>query len=145
VDEIAEQRVPAVTTAAVDISDAIADEAEADEEGGSEPEIDDEEAGKKRAAVKKGKGAPRNTAKKAAGGTMAGVGEKSHAAALEFTRYDPIKAADGLWKVRDATSVSHSWKPLSCTDSLLVHRLARLCRSCFWRAPSRLAARRRSV
>lgn len=145
VDEIAEQRVPAATTAAVDISEAMADEAEADEEGGSEPEIDEEEADKKRAAVKKGKGAPRNTAKKAAGGTMAGVGEKSHAAALEFTRYDPIKAADGLWKVRDATSVSHSGKPLSCTDSLLVHRLARLCRSCFWRAPSRLAARRRSV
>jgi hypothetical protein len=73
---------------------------EGDEDDVSEPDEDAEAAPAKAPAKGKAKAQPKAASKKALGSSLAGVGEKSHAAAAEFTRCDPLKAAEGMWKVR---------------------------------------------
>ena len=73
---------------------------EGDEDDVSEPDEDTAAAPAKAPATGKAKAQPRAASKKVVGSSAAGVGEKSHAAAAEFTRCDPLKAAEGMWKVR---------------------------------------------
>ena len=74
---------------------AVDPDEEGDEDDVSEPG-DDAAAPVKAPA----KGKAKKAASKKVVGSAAGVGEKSHAAAAEFTRCDPLKAAEGMWKAR---------------------------------------------
>ncbi len=84
--------VRALVVVSDDEADAAEEEAEEEEEVEEEEEAAAEEVAVKRKPAAKGKG------KK--GGTAAGVGDKAHATAAEFAKYDPLKAAEGMWKVR---------------------------------------------
>lgn len=90
---------PPLGTPGRDKALAAAAAVDPDEEG---DEGDVSEPGDDAAAPVKApaKGKAKKAVSKKVVGSAAGVGEKSHAAAAEFTRCDPLKAAEGMWKVR---------------------------------------------
>jgi hypothetical protein len=88
----------AVAQALADSEDELAEEEEEEEEEDAEAAAAAAKSkgkGKASAAAKK-----RPAAKAKAEGGAAGVGGKSLVAAAEYLKYAPLKAAEGMWKVR---------------------------------------------